>query len=44
MVYDLKNSEASANITQGGIGHNFLNIRMKSERGRGLKYDVYIYA
>lgn len=44
LAVDMSNSSASANVTQGGIGYNFVNIRMKSERGRGLKYDIYIYA
>ncbi|CAB3244096.1 unnamed protein product [Arctia plantaginis] len=44
LAYDLTHSEASANVTQGGLGYNFVNLRMKSDRGQKLKFDVYIYA
>ncbi|KAL4710955.1 hypothetical protein ACJJTC_017920 [Scirpophaga incertulas] len=44
LAYDLTNSDASANVTQGGIGYNFVNLRMKSSRGKDIKFDVYIYA
>ncbi|XP_075988444.1 uncharacterized protein LOC142984591 [Anticarsia gemmatalis] len=40
---DNLHSKASMNITAGGIGYSFVNLRMKSERGRGLSYDVGIY-
>ncbi|KAJ2938394.1 hypothetical protein O0L34_g13319 [Tuta absoluta] len=40
---DTLHSKASINITAGGIGHSFVNMRMKSERGRGLSYDIGIY-
>ncbi|XP_026727769.1 uncharacterized protein LOC113493933 [Trichoplusia ni] len=43
LAYDLTHSDASANVTQGGIGYNFVQLRMKSGRGRDLHYDVYIY-
>ncbi|XP_053619803.1 uncharacterized protein LOC128680585 [Plodia interpunctella] len=43
LAYDLQHSQASANITQGGLGYNFVNIRMKSERGLPLHYDISIY-
>ncbi|CAH2056621.1 unnamed protein product, partial [Iphiclides podalirius] len=42
-MLDALHSKASANITAGGVGHPFVNIRMKSERGTGIKYDVGIY-
>ncbi|KAF9800994.1 hypothetical protein SFRURICE_006037 [Spodoptera frugiperda] len=44
LAYDLTNSGASANVTQGGLGHNFVNIRMKSDRYKEIHYDIYIYA
>ncbi|CAH0399564.1 unnamed protein product [Chilo suppressalis] len=44
LAYDLSNSDATANITQGGIGYNYVNLRMKSSRGKSIKFDVYIYA
>ncbi|XP_026316486.1 uncharacterized protein LOC113227713 [Hyposmocoma kahamanoa] len=40
---DTLHSRASMNITAGGIGHSFVNLRMKSERGRSLAYDIGIY-
>ncbi|XP_026756067.1 uncharacterized protein LOC113515954 [Galleria mellonella] len=40
---DTLHSKASINITAGGVGHSFVNMRMKSERGRGLSYDIGIY-
>ncbi|CAH0725054.1 unnamed protein product, partial [Brenthis ino] len=44
LAYDLSNSGASANITAGGVGYPFVTIRMKSDRGRGIHYDINIYA
>ncbi|XP_023943297.1 uncharacterized protein LOC112049583 [Bicyclus anynana] len=43
LAYDRLDSSASANVTAGGLGFNSLSLRMKSQRGRGLSYDVYIY-
>ncbi|XP_045500921.1 uncharacterized protein LOC123698360 isoform X4 [Colias croceus] len=43
LAYDLTNSSASANVTQGGIGYTYVTLRMKSDRGREIKYDVFIY-
>ncbi|XP_049882943.1 uncharacterized protein LOC126378550 [Pectinophora gossypiella] len=40
---DTLHSRASVNITAGGVGHSFVNLRMKSERGKGLAYDIGIY-
>lgn len=40
----MKGSEASTNVTGGGIGYEYVDLRMKSERGTGLHYDIYIYA
>ncbi|XP_013183706.2 uncharacterized protein LOC106129647 [Amyelois transitella] len=43
LAYDMKHSDASANVTQGGLGFNFVNIRMKSARGEAMHFDIYIY-
>ncbi|RVE53781.1 hypothetical protein evm_001673 [Chilo suppressalis] len=40
---DNLHSMASINITAGGIGHSFVNLRLKSERGSGLDYSLGIY-
>ncbi|XP_048001053.1 uncharacterized protein LOC125237868 [Leguminivora glycinivorella] len=40
---DMLQSKASINVTAGGVGHSFVNLRLKSERGYGLDYDVGIY-
>ncbi|CAH0720815.1 unnamed protein product, partial [Brenthis ino] len=40
---DLDHTEASATITAGGVGSSYANIRMKSERGGSLNYQVEIY-
>ncbi|XP_013135971.1 PREDICTED: uncharacterized protein LOC106101334 [Papilio polytes] len=40
---DTLHSKASINITAGGVGHSFVNMRMKSERGKALGYDIGIY-
>ncbi|OWR45174.1 MBF2 protein [Danaus plexippus plexippus] len=44
LAFDLLKSTASANVTSGGIGYSFVNLRMKSERGKKLDYDIYIFA
>uniref|UniRef100_A0A1E1WSD0 Cadherin domain-containing protein n=1 Tax=Pectinophora gossypiella TaxID=13191 RepID=A0A1E1WSD0_PECGO len=43
MAYDMTNSGASVNVTEGGIGANMVKLRMKSDRGEPLHYDIYIY-
>ncbi|CAH2049539.1 unnamed protein product, partial [Iphiclides podalirius] len=43
LAYDVTNSGASANVTAGGVGFSFVNLRMKSDRGKKLHYEVYIY-
>ncbi|CAH4029561.1 unnamed protein product [Pieris brassicae] len=40
---DNDHSKASVNITAGGIGYPFVNLRIKSERGSRLSYDIGIY-
>uniref|UniRef100_A0A2A4JL79 MBF2 n=1 Tax=Heliothis virescens TaxID=7102 RepID=A0A2A4JL79_HELVI len=44
LAFDMTHSGASANVTRGGIGYNFVDLRMKSDRNKELHYDVYIYA
>ncbi|KPJ19462.1 hypothetical protein RR48_11089 [Papilio machaon] len=44
LVYDNLHSEASASVTAGGVGYSFVNIRLKSEKGRNVDYDIGIYA
>ncbi|XP_073964937.1 uncharacterized protein [Choristoneura fumiferana] len=41
---DTLQSKASINVTAGGVGHSFVNLRMKSERGYGISYDIGIYS
>ncbi|KAJ2946817.1 hypothetical protein O0L34_g16141 [Tuta absoluta] len=41
---DQKRSGAKATVTAGGVGSTFVNIKLKSERGQGLDYQVQIYA
>ncbi|XP_039758537.1 uncharacterized protein LOC120632656 [Pararge aegeria] len=43
LAYDKTNS-ASANVTAGGVGYPYVSLRMKSERRKDIRYDVYIYA
>ncbi|XP_023943153.1 uncharacterized protein LOC112049502 [Bicyclus anynana] len=43
LAYDLTNS-ASANVTAGGVGFPYVSLRMKSDRRKDIRYDVYIYA
>ncbi|XP_047530332.1 uncharacterized protein LOC125066330 [Vanessa atalanta] len=40
---DLDHTDASATITSGGVGQSYANIRLKSERGSGLNYQLEIY-
>ncbi|XP_004929727.2 uncharacterized protein LOC101746950 [Bombyx mori] len=44
LAYDRTHSGATANITEGGIGYNKVKIRMKSDRGNEINYEIYIYA
>lgn len=43
-IKDLAESKADASITRGGLGFGFVNIKLKSERGSGLKYLIEIFA
>ncbi|CAF4847613.1 unnamed protein product [Pieris macdunnoughi] len=40
---DLDHTDASATVTAGGVGLSYANIRLKSERGSGLNYQIEIY-
>uniref|UniRef100_A0A2A4JWT1 Uncharacterized protein n=1 Tax=Heliothis virescens TaxID=7102 RepID=A0A2A4JWT1_HELVI len=40
---DIDHSAASAAVTAGGVGFSFVNLRLKSERGSGLNYQIEIY-
>ncbi|XP_053612446.1 uncharacterized protein LOC128676384 [Plodia interpunctella] len=40
---DLDNTQAIATITAGGIGFSYANLRLKSDRGSGLNYQIEIY-
>ncbi|OWR41766.1 uncharacterized protein LOC116768578 [Danaus plexippus] len=40
---DLDHTDALATITAGGVGQSYANIRLKSERGSGLNYQIEIY-
>lgn len=40
---DLEHTDASGTITAGGVGFTFVNIRLKSERGGSLNYQIEIY-
>uniref|UniRef100_A0A1E1WPV4 Uncharacterized protein n=1 Tax=Pectinophora gossypiella TaxID=13191 RepID=A0A1E1WPV4_PECGO len=43
-IKDLENGLAEPSITRGGLGFNFVNINLKSERGSGYKFLIEIYA
>ncbi|CAG9135049.1 unnamed protein product [Plutella xylostella] len=43
-IKDLENGLAEPSINRGGLGFNFVNIKLKSERGSGYKYLIEIYA
>ncbi|CAK1604619.1 unnamed protein product [Parnassius mnemosyne] len=40
---DYLDSKAKATVTAGGVGSTFANIKLKSERGNGLSYQVQIF-
>ncbi|XP_064072561.1 uncharacterized protein LOC135193547 [Vanessa tameamea] len=44
LAYDNLHTSATATITAGGLGHTYVNIRLKSERGFALDYDIVIYS
>lgn len=43
-IKDLDNSNAEASINRGGLGLNFVNIKLKSERSSGYNFLIEIYA
>lgn len=43
-VRDVENGLSESSITSGGLGFNFVKIKLKSERGAGYKYMVEIFA
>ncbi|KAL0809507.1 hypothetical protein ABMA28_011048 [Loxostege sticticalis] len=43
-VLDNLHSRATVVVTAGGLGHSFVSLRMRSERGTGLEYAVRIFA
>ncbi|XP_004923446.1 uncharacterized protein LOC101746322 [Bombyx mori] len=43
-IKDLENGLAEPSITRGGLGFNFVNIKLKSDRGSGFKFVIEIYA
>lgn len=43
-IKDLENGNAEPSINRGGLGLNFVNIKLKSERGSGYKFLIEIYA
>lgn len=44
MAYDNLHSSASAIVTAGGLGYTYVNLRLESERGGALDYDIGIYS
>ncbi|XP_049866606.1 uncharacterized protein LOC126367221 [Pectinophora gossypiella] len=40
---DLDKSEGKATVTAGGVGSTFVNIKIKSDRGDGINYQVQIF-
>lgn len=44
LAYDNLHSKAEAEVTAGGIGYTYVNLRLKSEPGVGLDYDIGIYS
>ncbi|XP_026762874.2 uncharacterized protein LOC113521527 [Galleria mellonella] len=43
-IKDLENGLAEPSINRGGLGSNFVNIKLKSQRGSGFKFLIEIYA
>ncbi|XP_069357567.1 uncharacterized protein [Maniola hyperantus] len=44
MAYDNLHTSATATVTAGGIGYSYVNLKLKSQRGEGLEYDIGIYS
>lgn len=43
-IKDLQNSNAEPSINRGGLGFNYVNIKLKSERSSGYNFLIEIYA
>ncbi|KAJ8708655.1 hypothetical protein PYW08_010037 [Mythimna loreyi] len=43
-IKDLDNGLAEPAITLGGLGFNYVNLKLKSERGSGFNFQIEIYA
>ncbi|KAJ2944991.1 hypothetical protein O0L34_g1887 [Tuta absoluta] len=43
-IKDLDNGLAEPSIVRGGLGFNFVTIKLKSERGSGYRFLIEIYA
>ncbi|CAG9122549.1 unnamed protein product [Plutella xylostella] len=44
VAYDNLQSKATVTILKGGIGYTHIVLRLRSERGWGLDYDIAVYA
>ncbi|KOB70409.1 Uncharacterized protein OBRU01_15893 [Operophtera brumata] len=40
---DRDQSKAKVTITSGGVGSSFVNLKIKSEKGDGLDYQVQVF-
>lgn len=43
MARDLDHTDAIPSVTAGGVGFSYVNLRLKSDRGSGLNYQIEIY-
>ncbi|KAL0811016.1 hypothetical protein ABMA28_010300 [Loxostege sticticalis] len=43
-IKDMDNGLAEPSISLGGLGYNFVHIKLKSERGSGYNFQIEIYA
>ncbi|CAH2216730.1 uncharacterized protein LOC120625881 [Pararge aegeria] len=43
MVLDMAKTKAKASLTSGGVGSTFANIKMKSERGGEINFQIQIF-
>ncbi|CAH0729060.1 unnamed protein product, partial [Brenthis ino] len=42
-VVEMTSTKARASVTSGGVGFTSTNIKLKSERGDGLNYQIQIF-
>ncbi|XP_072940335.1 uncharacterized protein [Epargyreus clarus] len=40
---DRANSKGKVTVTAGGVGSTFANVKLKSERGDGLDYQIQVF-